>query len=82
MQPILVLDSCEQDKEDTFLPIPSHAEAQNAINTLILYATDNGDTEVTDPNLDIFACLETVSARKNLLMIQLIITDLFTHKNK
>ena len=63
-QPILVPDSCEQDKGDTFLPTPSHAEAQNAINTLILYATGNGDTEVTDSNLDIFGYLETVECKK------------------
>ena len=81
-QPILVSDSCEQDKEDIFLFIPSHAEAQNATNTLILYATCNGDTEVTDSNLDIFAYLETVSARKKLSMIQLTIIDFFVHKNK
>ena len=82
IQPILVPDSCEKDKEDTVLPIPSHAEAQNATNTLILYATGNGDTEVTDSNLDIFAYLETVSARKKLSMIQPTITDFSTHKNK
>ena len=81
-QRILVPDSCEQDEENTFLPIPSHAEAQNAINTLILYATGNGDTEVTDSNLDIFAYLETVSARKKFSVIQPTITDFFTHKNK
>ena len=62
---------------DNATPIPSHASPRDAINTLILYATGNGDTEVTEENVDLFTFLDTVNTPSRLSMVQLKITDFF-----
>ena len=55
------------------LTIPDLTQA--AISTLILYGLGRGDLYVTQGQVDLYACLDTVEERKRNEMVQTEITD-------